>query len=94
MFRKTKELQGLVNSRTNALKEAESIIEQLRTTNKEMEKQAIVQYEEKKKLEKENSIKEELISRIVSLANANKYNNEKTVLNKIKELVTDYQSQN
>ena len=35
-----------------------------------------------------------LIKEITKLAECNKYNNEKAFVRKIKELVTDYQSQN
>lgn len=46
------------------------------------------------KILQQNNVKTELIERITDLANANKYNNEKAVLDKIKELVSDYQSIN
>lgn len=57
--------------------------------------------EDIKKLKQENKILKfkndeltDLFTRVTKLVNSNKYNNEKVVLNKIKELVSDYQSIN
>lgn len=60
----------------------------------DMEKQAKVLHEENKDLRFENEEQIDLISRIEKLVSSNKYNNEKAVLSKIKELVDDYQSIN
>ena len=61
---------------------------------KDMEDQAEALYEENKNLRFENEEQSDLIKRIEKLVNSNKYNNEKAVLDKIKELVRDYQSKN
>lgn len=61
---------------------------------RDMEEQAKVLHEENKDLRFENEEAEELIKRIERLISSNKYNNEKAVLSKIKELVDDYQSIN
>lgn len=87
MFRKIKELQSLVNERTNALNNAEQKIKGLNGFITD-------QQNEKRVLRRENSEQKELILKITNLVRANKYNNEKAALNKIKELVHDYQSQN
>ena len=57
--------------------------------------------EDTKKLKQENAdlrfeIDEltDFFTRVTKLVNSNKYNNEKAVFNKIKELVNDYQSIN
>lgn len=57
--------------------------------------------EDTKKLKQENAdlrfeIDEltDFFTRVTKLVNSNKYNNEKAVFNKIKELVNDYQSTN
>lgn len=50
--------------------------------------------EANKELRDENEEQGDFIKRIEKLVNSNKYNNEKAVLNKIKELISDYQSQN
>ncbi len=101
MFRKTKELQGLVNSSRTSLKEAESriknksmLIADLQNKNNELTKENIAVHEENKELRFENEEQADLIKRISNLVSLNKYNNEKVFLNKIKELVSDYQSIN
>ena len=101
MFRKTKELQGLVNSSRTSLKEAESriknksmLIADLQNKNNELTKENIAVHEENKELRFENKEQADLIKRISNLVSLNKYNNEKVFLNKIKELVSDYQSLN
>lgn len=101
MFRKTKELQGLVNSSRTSLKEAESriknksmLIADLQNKNNELTKENIAVHEENKELRFENEEQADLIKRISNLVSLNKYNNEKVFLNKIKELVSDYQSLN
>ena len=101
MFRKTKELQSLVNASRKNLKEAESriknrnmLIADLQNKNNELTKENIAVHEENKELRFENEEQADLIKRISNLVSLNKYNNEKVFLNKIKELVSDYQSLN
>lgn len=101
MFRKTKELQSLVDASRKALKDAERKIEDrniliadLQKQNKELTNENIAVYEENKELRFENDEQKELIDRITKIATANSYNNEKAILSKIKELISDYQSQN
>lgn len=60
----------------------------------DMERQAQALYEENKDIRFVLEESEELIKRIERLISSNKYNNEKAVLDKIKELVSDYQSLN
>lgn len=99
--RKTKELQGLVNTSRKNLKDAESriknksmLIADLQNKNNELTKENIAVHEENKELRFENEEQADLIKRISNLVSLNKYNNEKVFLNKIKELVSDYQSIN
>lgn len=94
MFKRTKELQSLVDASRKALKEAEDKVENRNILIKDMEEQAKALYEENKDLRFENEEQKDLISRIERLVKSNKYNNEKAVLSKIKELVSDYQSIN
>ncbi len=101
MFKKVKELQSLVNASRKNLKEAESriknksmLIADLQNKNNELTKENIVVHEENKELRFENEEQADLIKRISNLVSLNKYNNEKVFLNKIKELVSDYQSIN
>ena len=51
-------------------------------------------HEENKDLRFENEEQREFITRIDRLVNSNKYNNEKAILSKLKDLVSDYQSLN
>lgn len=94
MFKRTKELQSLVNASRNALKDAESKIENRNAVIKDMEEQAKALYEENKDLRFENEEQLDLIKRIDKLVNSNKYNNEKAIIDKIKELVSDCKSIN
>ena len=70
------------------------LIADLQKKNEELSNENIAIYEENKKLRFENDEQKELIDRITKIATANSYNNEKAILGKIKELISDYQSQN
>lgn len=101
MFKKVKELQSLVNASRKNLKDAESriknknmLIADLQNKNNGLTKENIAVHEENKELRFENEEQADLIKRISNLVSLNKYNNEKVFLNKIKELVSDYQSLN
>lgn len=94
MFKRIKELQSLVDSSRKSLKEAERKVEERNILIADMERQANALYEENKDLRFENEEQSDLIKRIEKLSTSNTYNNEKAVLSKIKELISDYQSQN
>ncbi len=101
MFRKTKELQSLVNASRKNLKDAERKVENrniliadLQKKNKELSNENIAVYGENKDLRFENEEQGELIDRIKRIATSNAYNNEKAILGKIKELISDFDSQN
>ena len=92
MFRKTKELQSLVNASRKNLKNAERKIEDrniliadLQSKNEELTNENLAVHEENKDLRFENDEQEELIDRIKRIATSNAYNNEKAILSKIKE---------
>lgn len=65
-----------------------------RLENKQLKEVRLIEVRNNTKILEQNNKKTELINRISSLINSNKYNNEKAVLSKIKELISDYQSQN
>ena len=101
MFRKTKELQSLVNASRKNLKDAERKVEDrniliadLQKKNTELSNENIVVHEENKDLRFENEEQRELIDRIKRIATSNAYNNEKAILRKIKELISDAENQN
>lgn len=80
MFRKTKELQSLVNASRKNLKDAERKVEDRNILIAD--------------LQKKNEEQRELIDRIKRIATSNAYNNEKAILGKIKELISDSESEN
>lgn len=86
MFRR-KEKQSLIEASREALKNAEKEVSELTKENKAL-------YEENKDLRFEIDELTDFFTRVTKLVNSNKYNNEKAVFNKIKELVNDYQSTN
>ena len=101
MFRKTKELQSLVNASRKNLKDEKRkkkkkniLIADLQKKNKELSNENIAVYGENKDLRFENEEQGELIDRIKRIATSNAYNNEKAILGKIKELISDFDSQN
>ena len=100
MFRKN-EKQSLIDASRKALKDAERKVEDrniliadLQKKNEELSNENIAVYEENKELRFENEEQGELIDRIARVATANAYNNAKVILSKIKELISDHQSQN
>lgn len=92
--RKTKELQSLLEARTKALNKAEKIIKDKDIEIKELKQIRLQEVRNNAKILEQNNKKTEFITRIIDLVNSNKYNNEKAVLNKIKELISDFDSRN
>ena len=70
------------------------LIADLQKKNEELSNENIAVYEENKDLRFENEEQKELIDRIKRIATSNAYNNEKVILGKIKELISDSESQN
>ena len=100
-YKRIKELQSLVDESRKSLKNAEDKIENrsvliadLQNKNEELTKENLAVHEENKELRFENEEQRELIDRTRRMATSNTYNNEKAILNKIKELISDYQSTN
>lgn len=84
----------MLTKKDRKIKNQEAMIHNRDILIGDMEKQAKALYEENKDLRFELEENNVLINRIEKLVSSNKYNNEKAVLNKIKELVSDYQSIN
>ncbi len=82
-LKEKKELQALVKASRRDLRNAEREIDELTQEN-------LVLYNEKKELNSENYKQSELINKIEISLKSNKYNNEKSILNKIKELISDF----
>lgn len=70
------------------------LIADLQKKNGELSNENIAVHEENKDLRFENEEQRELIDRIKRIATSNAYNNEKAILGKIKELISDSESQN
>lgn len=70
------------------------LIADLQKKNEELSNENMAVYEENKELRFENEEQGELIDRIKRIATSNAYNNEKAILNKIKELISDAENQN
>lgn len=70
------------------------LIADLQKKNEELSNENIAVYEENKDLRFENEEQRELIDRIKRIATSNAYNNEKVILGKIKELISDAENQN
>lgn len=70
------------------------LIADLQKKNEELSNENIAVYKENKDLRFENEEQRELIDRIKRIATSNAYNNEKAILGKIKELISDSESQN
>lgn len=79
-----REKQSLLKARTRRLKIAENKVEELREEN-------IAVHEENKDLRFENEELRDIANKIYSLSTSNTYSNEKAILAKIKEVITDAQ---
>ena len=91
---KRKEKQRLLEARTKALKNAEREVKELTEENKELKQIRLQEVRNNTKILEQSNKKTELIKRITYLVNGNKYNNEKAILDTIKELISDFDSQN
>lgn len=80
MFKRRKEMQSLINLSRKSLADAEAKIE---------ERNKLI-----KTTREENRELKELVKEIKRLATSNRYGRPDVILNKVKELVHDYQSRN
>ena len=94
MFKRRKEMQSLINASRKALDEAETKIKELTIDCKELREIRKEQTHNNTILLNKNRELTELLNKVNEVATSNTYNNDKMVLNKIKELVQDYQSKN
>ncbi len=79
-----KEKQSLLQESRQALRRAENKVQNLNEENTAV-------HEENKDLRFENEELRDIINKIYSLSTSNTYNNEKVILAKIKEVITDAQ---
>lgn len=72
----------------------EKQIEDVKEENAELKQIRLQEVRNYTKIQEQNIKKEKLIKDIEKSLEINKYGNERIALNKIKELISDYQSQN
>ena len=89
-----KEIQSLIKARNKSLINAENKVQELTKENRELKQIRLQEVRNNTKILEQSNKKTELIKRITDLVNENKYSNEKAILNIIKELISDYHSQN
>lgn len=82
-----KEKQSLLEARTHSLKQAEEKVEELATLKNYYKNTAKEQRETIDKQDKIINEQNDLIKRITTLAEGNTYNNEKAILDTIKEVI-------
>lgn len=93
MIIKTRKDRRIANQKA-MIQNRDILIKDLMKIKTELKEENLAVYNENKDLRFENEEQKELIDRIKSLVSCNKYNNEKAILDKMKELVEDYQSNN
>lgn len=93
MIIKTRKDRKIANQKA-MIKNRDKFIGDLMKAKAELKEENLAVHNENKDLRFENEEQKELIDRIKSLVSCNKYNNEKVILDKMKELVEDYQSNN
>lgn len=93
MIIKTRKDRKIANQKA-MIQNRDILIKDLMKIKTELKEENLAVHNENKDLRFENEEQKELIDRISKIATANSYNNEKAILDKIKELVNDYQSNN
>lgn len=91
---KRKYLEKAIEIKTSEIFKLENELKNAKHNNVILIKENLTIKEENKDLRFENEEQLDLIKRIDESVNSNKCNNEKAILDKIKELVRDYQSIN
>ena len=92
MFERKKHLKEVIETKSKQIANRDKFIEQQRAEIREWQKENKALYEENKDLRFDNEELSELVKRMKNLAESNSYNNEKIILNKIKELVKDFEA--
>ncbi len=87
LFRKLKEQQSLIDSSRKSLADAEEKIQKLSDALEVSKHNNTVLLERNRKQAK-------VLKEIETLTEINKYNHEEDIFNKIKELISDFDSQN
>lgn len=92
MFERKKHLREVIKTKSKQIANRDKLIDGQRAEIHQHQEENKTLYEENKDLRFNNKELSELVRRIKNLAESNSYNNEKIILNKIKELVKDFDS--
>lgn len=92
MFERKRHLKEVIETKSKQISIRDKLIDGQRAEIHQYQEENKALYEENKDLRFDNEERLELIKRIKDLVESNSYNNEKIILNKIKELVKDFDS--
>lgn len=92
MFERKRHLREVIETKSKQIANRDKLIDGQRTEIHQYQEENKTLYNENKELRFDNEERSELIKRIKNLVESNSYNNEKSILNKIKELVKDFDS--
>lgn len=92
MFERKKHLREGIKTKSKQIENRDKLIDGQRAEIHQWQKENEVLHQENQELRFDNEELSELVRRIKNLAESNSYNNEKSILNKIKELVRDFEN--
>lgn len=92
MFERKRHLKEVIETKSKQIANRDKLIDGQRAEIHQWQKGNKALHNENKELRFDNEERSELIKRIKNLVESNSYNNEKSILNKIKELVKDFDS--
>lgn len=92
MFERKKHLREVIKTKSKQIENRDKLIDGQRAEIHQWQEEKKALYSENKALRFDNEELSELVKRIKNLAESNSYNNEKSILNKIKELVKDFEA--
>ena len=92
MFTKKRHFKETIETQEKQIKARDKFIDGQRAEIHQWQEENKALYNENKDLRFNSEELSELVKRIKNLAESNSYNNEKSILNKIKELVKDFDS--
>lgn len=92
MFERKRHLKEVIETKSKQIANRDKLIDGQRAEIHQWQEENKTLYNENKDLRFNNEELSELVIRIKNLAESNNYNNEKSILNKIKELVKDFEA--
>lgn len=92
MFERKRHLREVIETKSKQIANRDKLIELQRAEIHQWQEENKALWNENKDLRFDNKELSELVKRMKKLAESNSYNNEKSILNKIKELVKDFDS--